>query len=214
MTYLTGTRSFFQKDRLFQPLLTLMTAFDALGIATECMKTGVLNPTPGNVAIEAHQFGLWIKFSALKPTEAMTKTTTPTGFQFIFAKDPGKSGPQIGPTMSGYKSTLMAITTAIYVTVYEQHRKWVRQTFGADPNAWPPLFNFARAIRNFIVHHDGKVHFDNPNAAPVTWHHLTYSPADEGKQAVGHGYVSVGDLIVLLVEYGDAFDSAGCPFPV
>lgn len=214
MTYLSGTRSFYQNNRLFEPLLTFMTAFDAVMIATECMKTGVLDRTPGNAAIEAHLFSLWVKYPALQPTEAMTKNIIPSGFQLIFSPEARKSGPQIGPVMFGYKSTTMAITTAIYVAFYERHKDWIRQKFGSNSNAWPPFFNFTRAIRNFIVHHDGKVNFDNPNATPVTWHHLTFSPSDNGKQAVGHDYISVGDMIVLLVEFGDELDKAACPFPL
>ena len=215
MTYLSGMRSFHQKDRLFKPLLTFMTMFDALMIATECMKTGVLDKTSGHGVIEAHQFNLWVKFPVLVWTDFMTKNVTPRGFQLIFSSKPSSpSGPQIGPTMFGYKSTTMAITMAIYVAFYERYKEWIEQKFGRDKKAWPPFFNFTRTIRNFIVHHDGKVHFENPKAAAVTWHHITYSPADMGKQAAGHGHISVGDIIVLLVEFGDQLDNAGCPFPL
>jgi hypothetical protein len=213
MTYLSGKRAFYDSGRLFEPLLTFMITFDALGIATDSMKRRALDLTPGNNAIEAHQFGLWIKYTALQLTDAMTKNIRPKGFEVMFTPDEGTKGPQLGPVMFGYMTMTMNITTAIYVQFYEQHAPWIRGKFSTDTKNWPPLFNFARAIRNFIVHHGGKVHFDNANAAPVQWHHLTYSPADKGKQAVGHGYISLGDLLVLLIEFGDALDAAGCPIP-
>lgn len=192
-----------------------MIAADAIGIATECVKTRRFDDTPGNFSVEAHQFGLWIRFPALAPTEAMTTNITPSGFELVFAADEGKkAGPQLGPVMFGYKGASLAIVTSLYVTFFEQHKEWLRATYGADTKNWPSLFNFCRVIRNFIVHHDGRVHFDNPKAASVEWHHITYSPADEGQQAVGHDYISVGDMLVLLVELSDALDEAGCPFPI
>jgi hypothetical protein len=214
MTYLSGKRAFYDSGRLFEPLLTFIVTFDALGIATDSIKRGTLDLTPGNNAIEAHQFGLWIKFTALHPTQAMTKNIRPNGFELIFSPLEGPKGTQLGEVMFGYMTMTMAIATAIYVEFYERHARWIRQKYGGDTKNWPPLFNFARTIRNFIVHHGGKVHFDNPNAATVQWHHLTYSTSDAGNQAVGHGYISIGDMLVLLIEFGDALDSAGCPFPV
>lgn len=215
MTYLTGKRAFLQGTRIFEPLLTFMITADAIGIATECVKSQRLDQTPGSFDVEAHQFGLWIRFPALVPTEAMTRNIIPSGFELMFATEEGKTvGPQLGPVMFGYKGASMAVVCSLYVTFFEQHRAWLKGNYGSDVANWPRMFNFARVIRNFIVHHDGRVHFENPRAASVQWHHLTYSPADEGKQAVGHNYISVGDILVLLIELGDALDQEGCPFPV
>jgi hypothetical protein len=215
MTYLSGKRSFQQHSRLYEPLLTVMLAVDAVGIATECMTRGRLDRTPGNISIQAHQFDLWIRFAALLPTEAMVRNLVPDGFQFVFTKaEAQRAGSHPVPVMSGYKGATMAITQSLFVSFFEQHRDWIDDTFGCDTTYWPPLFNFARAIRDFIVHHNGRVHFENPSAPPVHWHHLEYAPADDGKQAVGSDYISTGDMIVLLVELGDTFDQAGCPLPM
>jgi len=215
MTRLAGKRSYIQGTRLFEPLLTFMITADAIGIATECVKLRRFDDAPGNFSIEAHQFGLWIRFPAIVPTEAMTRNVVPTSFEVVFANEEGrKIGPQLGPIVFGYKGATLAVVTSLYVTFFEQHREWLRATYGSDTKKWPGFFNFARTIRNFIVHHDGRVHFENPKAASVQWHHLSYSPADEGKQAVGHNYISVGDMLVLTIELGDALDQAGCPFPI
>lgn len=214
MTYLSGKRRFDQDSRLYEPLLTLMLAVDAAGIASECLRRGRLDRTPGNISIPAHQLGLWIRFAALLPTEAMIRDIVPNGFQFVFAKSEGHNAVSRPlARVPGYKGATMAIAQSLFVSFFEQHRDWIDGTFGEDTTYWPPLFNFARAIRDFIVHHNGRVHFENPNAPPVRWHHLAYAPADDGKQAVGSDYISTGDMIVLLVELGDTFDQAGCPLP-
>jgi hypothetical protein len=213
MTSLAGTRSFYRKDRLFELLLTFWAAFDALAIATECMKTGILNRTSGNIAIQAEQFDLWIKFPALKITGAMTKNISPDGFQIIFSPTEGRTGEQIGPTMFGYVGVSMAIVLALYMEFYETHVPWLKQKFGVNRKDWPKLFYFARNVRNFVAHHGGKVPFDNASDPPASWHHFTYSPVDEGTIAVGPNRIYLGEMLVLMVEMSDELDRLGCPKP-
>ena len=77
--------------------------------------------------------------------------------------------------------------------------------YGEKTRPWPPIFQFIRAIRNFISHSSGKVHFDYKNDPAVSWHHLRYSVKDEGRQVIG-GDIDIAELIILLVEFGDALD--------
>jgi hypothetical protein len=212
MTSLSGTRIFYQNDRLFEPLLTFWVTLDAIALATECMKTGRVDKTPGNLGIETSEFRLWIKFPALI-TEALASNTPVTGFQMIFSQNEGRKGNQIGPIMFGYKNVTMGILTAIYVAFYEKHIGWMQANLGTDRNAWPALLQFAWAIRNFIVHHAGKVNLPGKTPAPVSWHHFTFGPADTGTQAIGFGAgrIGLGELIVLLTEFGDELDQLGCP---
>lgn len=104
---------------------------------------------------------------------------------------------------------LHAIST-IYVDFYEKHRTWIQTQYSRDAENWPPLFNFARMMRNFISHHAGHVGFTSPKSPSVAWHHLSYSPADTGKLVLGTD-VNIGDLLMLFFEIGDELDYLGCP---
>jgi hypothetical protein len=108
---------------------------------------------------------------------------------------------------------IVGLITPIFVDFFEQHRPWLTSTFPGDANkTWPPIANFVRVIRNFIAHHQGRVSFDNPNAPPVSWHHLMYEPKDKGYLVVGrHGDFGIGDLILLLMEFTGELDRLGCP---
>lgn len=143
----------------------------------------------------------------------MVKNIAPTGFQMIFSLNQGPTGNQIGPTMYGYVPVSIDIITALFVKFYESHVPWLRQTFGNERKKWPPIFYFARNLRNFLVHHGGKVHFERPNDPPAAWHHFTYSPADDGQPAVAPNHIYLGEMIILLVELSDELDRLSCPKP-
>jgi hypothetical protein len=145
------------------------------------------------------------------------KNIQPDGVMIGFKYDPNKNNipPHYGPISIGLINIELGLITPIFVDLFEQHRLWLRTRYGGDANAWPSLFNFARLIRNFISHHRGHIHFDNKNAPPVSWHHVVYSPKDEGKLAVGHGADFLpADIIILLVEFSQELDRVGCPFPL
>lgn len=62
---------------------------------------------------------------------------------------------------------------------------------------WPTQLNFARIVRNAFAH-DSIILIQNTNNAPVTWKHLTYGPADNGKNIFGDFYVV--EIIDLMRE--------------
>jgi hypothetical protein len=134
--------------------------------------------------------------------------------EIAFAFHPNKPKPvppgKTQTTVQGYGHYVLGAVTPVYVDFWEKHRRWIRATCGAESYKWPPLFEFARMVRNFISHHAGHVHFDNPNAPSVTWHHLRYSPADEGKLVIGTE-IQLAELIILLFELGDELDKLSCP---
>ena len=170
-------------------MVTLVTAFDAIGVAIECMKTGGPDRWVGDrIGIEAAHFGLSVHIPYRTPMRSVLAHRLPDSIDLAF--EPKLPDPP-GDLVYGFASVQTSVTWALFGEFYERHAPWVKAKFGGDCRTWPRLFDFARVIRNFILHHNGRVHFDNPNAPPVTWHHLTYSPADEGKQAVGPSQISV-----------------------
>jgi hypothetical protein len=204
------------ESRLFEPMHNIVLIADSVGIAVMYALLGRVEPIaeiPQNdTAVQCAQFPFFVRFPVLttlkrvaqgNPLTEMKVSFPPTGPSPL---PPGKAQ----STVKGHGAFALTLITPIYVDFFERHRLWIKATFGGDAYAWPPIFNFARVLRNFVSHHAGHVHFDNTNAAPVTWHNLTYSPADEGKKVLVAD-IDVGDLIVLLFEIGDEIDRHNCP---
>ncbi len=218
MTSLSGIRVLNEgKDRLFAPLHKLVLIADGLGIAIMAVQSGghfEFTGVPCTTAL-CGSFPVAVKFPLLMPTIAMAEGRPMTEIAFSFEP----KTPQIVPPgkkaniVQDYGNSVLHALTPIYVDFFEKHRRWLKAKYpGSNANVdWPPLFNFARMIRNFISHHAGHVHFPSQNSPGVTWHHLNYSPADDGKQVLGAD-IHIGDLIVLFVEIGDELDRLGCPF--
>jgi hypothetical protein len=70
--------------------------------------------------------------------------------------------------------------------------------YGGDVTKWPAVLNFARVVRNSFAH-GNRIHFQNPNAAPVSWRSIRYAPTDNGR-AVLYNDMGLADFIVLFEE--------------
>ena len=214
MTKLSGARLLIRgKDRSFEPMHKVIVIADGIGIAIQIVKFGgIFNPKLSRATATCVQFPIVVEFPFLSPTVAMVRGAPTDEFKIEFLP---KTTTPLNPNetqtvVRGYGRNVLEAITPVYVDFFEKHRRWLKAKFGGDANAWPPLFNFSRAIRNFISHRSGCVDFENMKAPPVTWHHLTYSPADMGKQVIGSDF-DLADLIVLLFEVSDELDSLGCP---
>lgn len=112
---------------------------------------------------------------------------------------------------SGWISSLMI--AALFSSYAEKANDWVRTLHGTDYANWPPVSNFARVIRNAIVHSQ-KVNMANPNAAAVSWRGHTISHADNGRKIIATGEYSGGDFIVLMLDLEDELNALGAPLPL
>ncbi len=85
-----------------------------------------------------------------------------------------------------------------FVQYFEANRSLAVQKYTTNTQAWPPIWNFGRVVRNALSH-GGMVDFRNPNAAPVSWRSLSYGPAQNGRQLLYQDITSV-ELILLMEE--------------
>ena len=206
------------ESRLFDPLHKLILISDSVGIASIYALLGVVEPieeTPRNATrAECIQFPtIVVRFPVLTALKAVVRGSPLTQFTVAFVER--KPPPPLPPgrattTLKGHGAFALSLMTPIYVDFFEKHRRWLRAQFGGDPNSWPMLFNFARALRNFISHNAGRVDFENSKAPAVSWHSLSYAYANNGSLVLGQD-IDIGDLIVLLFELGDELDRLGCP---
>jgi hypothetical protein len=112
-------------------------------------------------------------------------------------------------SIHGFMDILPLTVSPIFVQFFETHRDWAEQTYPNNRANWPPVLNFASAVRNAISH-DGKIRFLRPNATPAEWRGLRYSFADNGRPILGTD-LGPGDLILLMFEMSDELDALGCP---
>jgi hypothetical protein len=193
----------------------LLIIADAMGLAVMAVLTGKLDldPAKNHATATSNQFGLMVRFPLLSPTQAIVQGAPLDEIAFAFT--PGIDLPDLPPdkartTIGSFGNHVLDAVTPVFVDFFERHRPWARTKCGGDAYAWPTILNFARVVRNAISHHDGHVHFENPNADPVQWRHLVYSPADNGKQIVGTD-IQLGELIILMFEISAELDRLGCP---
>ncbi len=106
--------------------------------------------------------------------------------------------------------------TPIFIEFFENYSKWLNQHALATQTKagsksyilWPNAWQFARIVRN-AVSHEGIVNIDNTTFTPVTWHSLTYGPAQSGRTLLGRD-LAIADLIFLMIEMSDELDRLGC----
>ena len=205
-----------RESRLFEAMHTTALVLDSFGVgimyALLGRVEGMVSPQH-DTACECNQVpGYVIRIPVLVALRALASAKPVNELTMGLVPAPPKELPpgKARTTVKGHGATTLTAITPIFVTFYEQHRRWISATLGSDSSSWPPLFNFARVIRNAISHHQGRIGFDNPNASPVNWRGLTYSPRDIGRVVLPDD-IDIGDLIVLLFDIGDELDRLGCP---
>jgi hypothetical protein len=208
------------KQRLHDKLNNLLILNAAIVIAENYLKEGDAKFAPGHVAEhDRSQHKLSAVLPVYGPLEIALEGKYPNRIQVDFVPsgppalefDIWSAGINKSPQVTfGFVAIVANIMGPIFVEFFEDYRRWVGDKFG-HPDNWPPVWSFARVVRNSIAH-GGRVNIENPNAKPVSWYGLSYSPADNGRRIIGVRYpdLSSGDLILMMFEMSDALDEAGC----
>ena len=196
-------------DRMHAPYSQFVLVADALGLAAILVLKAEVPSLGDYITMECKQFPVTVKLPAFGPTKTVWDGRKMLNVEVcVEAFEP--SLPGLATTSSGYREVIRNFISPVFVTFFERHVDWLEDTYGSDRKTWPMLLQFTCCIRNFIVHNDGKVDFKNPNAPAVSWHTLTYGPADQDRQVIG-SEVTAADLLVLMFEVSDELDRLGCP---
>ncbi|MCG6207030.1 hypothetical protein LPW26_20490 [Rhodopseudomonas sp. HC1] len=97
---------------------------------------------------------------------------------------------------------IFSLGQSLLTTFVEDKKPLLKTVFG-KPAAWPPIWNFARVVRN-AMSHGGKIRIDD--GATVRWRRLEYSELDNGREIVNVD-LWPADLFVLIREMEDALPS-------
>lgn len=116
-----------------------------------------------------------------------------------------------GINAAGMESISNRIVSAIFALFVETAFEWLRHNFGTRHHDWPPVANFCRVVRNAIVH-GGRINISSETAPGGSWRHLKYDHKSDGKQILNDGDLSIGDLLILMLEMEQELNELGAPF--
>jgi hypothetical protein len=95
---------------------------------------------------------------------------------------------------------LFGLGQSLIANFFERERSNLESKFGKPARGWPPVWNFARVVRNAMSHGGG---INIRDQASVSWGNLTYSAADSGRLVVNRDFLA-GDLLLLVRDMEDA----------
>lgn len=87
---------------------------------------------------------------------------------------------------------------------------WIKRNVATDYHRWPPVANFCRVARNAIVH--GRINIKSQTAPEVSWRGVKISHLSDGKNLFDTELISLGDLIVIMLELDAELEELGAPF--
>ena len=115
-----------------------------------------------------------------------------------------------GVNASGMENISTRIVAAEFALFVETAFEWLRHKKKPIED-WPQASNFARIVRNAIVH-GGRINIDNPNSIGGSWRNLHYDYRSKGRAILNTGDLSIGDLIILMLEVEEDLNTLGAPF--
>jgi hypothetical protein len=153
------------------------------------------------------QFGLPI-YGAL---ENALSSKPPEAFGFSFC--PGVPPQGTMSSIAEFPGYLDQMIGALFVLHFETCRDWLEANNYNDTTAWPMRIDFARTVRN-AVSHAGQLEIRKTKRGnvyrTVTWHGLSYSIADHGRQILGSDLYGP-DLVALMLDVDDELVVLGAP---
>ena len=192
------------EHRLFEHINHLCILLDAIAIATTYLVDDKVQMGGSDyLALDCKNSKTMIKLPCFNPIPAALKGVVPDAIQ-ISVETCAPPPQQYTHKTSGFKSVVMYAGTPIFVDFFESHKASIIEKFSNPPTKWPEIWNFGRVIRNSISH-PGCLHFESQSHAPVRWKGLTYDPKMNGQKVIGED-ISLGDLILLMLEMSDELD--------
>ena len=212
MTYLNGDVDVpVGSHRLFPYFSNLLILTACISRALSVTANAPIYFRPGAYTFfNSRQFPVTVKLPEFGPIECALKQERYHVIQVRFEPKQSPAGNTVGLglTREASNSICLATILPVFSTFFEDNVAWLLQNVHSVKSQWPGVIGFARVVRNAVAH-GGSIKI-NPNATPVTWHHLSYGPAENGKQIIGTDLI-FGDLMILMFELSDELDRRGCP---
>ncbi len=212
MTPTTGTRRLTPNARLFTPLKHLSTLFACLTVSVQHYALGKITINHGDVAVfDSNRFSLRLHLPISGPVEAALFRIPISYLEITIVPNDEKL--DFEASTGGFADMARHLISPIFVDFYENHLPWIKDNFGGPGGeAWPPVFDFVRVIRN-ACSHGGRLAFASPTGRAVNWRGITYAPSNQGMLVVC-GHLSLADMLFLMLDFSDELDAHYCPNPL
>lgn len=200
------------ESRLFKPIFELFVLVEAISVSTK-FRLGLTQSMNIHdyITIECIQIPLEIQLPVFGAIELAWHGTTPDGFVIRIVPKRSLNETPTGPDIHSIHGTLADILLysirPTFVEYFETWRPWVMANISGDSAGWPPVWDFARVIRNAISHNLGQLNFTGSRS--VSWEQLSYGRSDHGKQVIGAD-MSFAEILLLIFDLDAALDQHGC----
>lgn len=193
------------QHRFFDDLITFLGSICGLAIGLRAHVEGTAGAyePQHNVILQGRPHVSNREF-VFYPHEMMSDLVTNNWPTEVVFEEQGlvSSGESMAVHFRRVKSLHASMIESSFVRYFESLQEEVERRHGSHRRKWPSVWNFGRVVRNAIVH-KGRISFENPRAAPVSWKTLTYSPADNGKEVMYQDLTPV-EIILLMEEMDSA----------
>jgi hypothetical protein len=195
------------KHRLFLPFHTLI-------VLNACLAKAMLPPERWDKGdffwYESCVFeDTELRLPLVGPIEYTLANRMPQGISITIGARSEPRGPR--PGAANVARVVYNLIAPTFTEFYENNIEWVKRGAGNDASAWIEPWSFARIIRNCFAH-GGRINITNPNAMSVFWQGLSYGPLQNGRRVLGLD-LSPADILLLMIEMGEALHRIGCPPP-
>jgi hypothetical protein len=209
---LRGEFRFNSAQRFFEPSLTLAMLISAVATSSLVVQNGaVLLNIGDNASFDSVQFPVKVKLPLVGPIQLALQGLRPHTTVIGIDRDPAWQAGD-GKPHENLADACIRAAGLVLVEFYESWHPWITDNITSNVYAWPEPWNFARVVRNAIVHNRGKLHWDDPNPTklPISWYGLTYSHSTNKRLIIGPD-LNVADLVILLLEMNEALNRVECP---
>jgi hypothetical protein len=215
VTNFLGPRRFTPNDRFFNLAEYLCVYMDMETYAISASQGLKIHPPGNNFAtIICNQFPVEIRHPVFGPFYSAFQPHNVVSYELTIVPARQRNNVLTMESAKWGAIAEMFWNTAL-VFFYEQHLPWIQSTYGRsarERDQWPAIFRFAWALRNAATHHHGALNITDPMVPPITWHHLKFDHNNAGLRVITD-VMSLGDVLLFLIEMSDEFDRRGCPKP-
>jgi hypothetical protein len=182
----------------FAHLVVYLVALQGFVHSTEIYNTGSAKRWPADdvVILDAKQAQMRLTFAPLSLLTTVCLNQKPVSLRLSETTKSIELNANLN--LGAIEPLLFSFGQAMVTNYFEEYRDEIEGTFTDNPAKWPPVWNFARVVRN-AMSHGGHINIKNRNSLPARWRSLTYSYADNDRQVL-HTDIWPGDLFYLLSE--------------
>lgn len=197
----------FDRNELsFKAVATYLTALHGFMTMTEAYNNDGKGAVPwaaDDVALfDGSACSIRLEWSPHETVSAMVRNAWPHKIDFLMHS----AAPVIEGTplnLGVLEHFMFGLGQALLTNFVEEQKSFLKEKHGAVAK-WPPVWNFARVIRNAMAH-GGSIRIDDNTK--VEWKRLRYSKGENGRRIINVD-IWPADLFILIKEMEQALRSA------